>query len=232
MKKRTKTLPAIITGAAILIGGIWMINESRYPNVPAFDDHFTRKFLNKDKKVDDGFYEFKSKTGQYTMWFPEKDQLLHENNQQYVRDGNFYERWRASSIKKYEGENQINNIQATFSEARKQENEEFSVSSLLKRRFNVSKPEKLETDEVRIYYQSAYIYFRGTDKYVIDDKSKHAPNTYVAYVADKNSKKVIQLSFDSIGERSDNSEPITEEWFIKLCKSIHFNKPNNGDVRG
>ncbi|MEH7285280.1 hypothetical protein [Priestia megaterium] len=32
MKKRTKTLPAIITGAAILIGGIWMINESRYPN--------------------------------------------------------------------------------------------------------------------------------------------------------------------------------------------------------
>jgi len=140
MKKRTKTLPAIITGAAILIGGIWMINESRYPNVPAFDDHFTRKFLNKDKKVDDGFYEFKSKTGQYTMWFPEEDQLLHENNQQYVRDGNFYERWRASSIKKYEGENQINNIQAAFSEARKQENEEFSVSSLLKRRFNVSKP--------------------------------------------------------------------------------------------
>ena len=40
MKKRTKTLPAIITGVAILIGGIWMINESRYPNVPAFDDQF------------------------------------------------------------------------------------------------------------------------------------------------------------------------------------------------
>ncbi len=73
MKKRTKTLLAVITGVAILIGGIiggiWMINESRYPNVPAFDDHFTRKFLNKDKKVTDGFYEFKSKTGQYTMWF-------------------------------------------------------------------------------------------------------------------------------------------------------------------
>ncbi|WVE37920.1 hypothetical protein U5A85_05690, partial [Priestia megaterium] len=70
MKKRTKTLPTIIVGATILIGGIWGINESRYPNVPAFDDHFTREFLNKDKKVDDGFYEFKSKTGQYTMWFP------------------------------------------------------------------------------------------------------------------------------------------------------------------
>jgi len=76
MKKRTKTLPTIITGVAILIGGIWMINESRYPNVPAFDDHFTRKFLDKDKKVGDGFYEFKSKTGQYTMWFPTSVYLL------------------------------------------------------------------------------------------------------------------------------------------------------------
>ncbi|MCM3182002.1 hypothetical protein [Priestia megaterium] len=232
MKKRTKTIIATIAGAAILIGIIWGINESRYPNVPAFNDHFTRKFLNKDKKVDDGFYEFESKMGQYTMWFPEEYQLLHENNQQYVRDGNFYERWRASSIKKYKGENQINNIQATFSEARKQENEEFSAESLLRRRFNVSKPEKLETDEVRIYYQSPYIYFRGAEKYVINDKSKHAPNTYVAYVADKHSKKVIQLSFNSIGERSGNSDPITEEWFIKLCKSINFNKANNGDVRG
>lgn len=55
MKKRTKTLPAIIVGVAILIGGIWGINESRYPNVPAFDDHFTRKFLNKEKKWTMGF---------------------------------------------------------------------------------------------------------------------------------------------------------------------------------
>ncbi|NHH93896.1 hypothetical protein GOICGAJE_02447 [Bacillus sp. MB95] len=232
MKKRIKLITAVIAGTAILLGAVWLINESRYPNVQAFDDHFTRKFLNKDKKVNDGFYEFKSKAGQYTMWFPEEYQLLHENEQQYVRDGNFYERWRASSIKKYKGENQINNIRATFSEARKQENEEFSAESLLKRRLNVSKLEKLETDEVRIYYQSAYIYFRGADKYVINDKNKHAPNTYVAYVADKNSKKVIQLSFNSIGKRSDNSEPIKEEWFIKLCKSINFNKPNNGDVRG
>ena len=74
MKKRTKATIATIAGAAILIGCIWLINESCYPNVPAFDDHFTRKFLNKDREVNDGFYEFKSKTGQYTMWFPEEAQ--------------------------------------------------------------------------------------------------------------------------------------------------------------
>ncbi len=171
MKKRIKLITAVIAGTAILLGAIWLINEGRYPNAPAFDDHFTRKFLNKDKKVDDGFYEFKSKTGQYTMWFPEEYQLLHENEQQYVRDGNFYERWRASSIKKYKGENQINNIQATFSEARKQENEEFSAESLFQETALMSiNLKKLETDEVRIYYQSAYIYFRGAEKYVINDK--------------------------------------------------------------
>ncbi|MEH7138392.1 hypothetical protein [Priestia megaterium] len=97
MKKRKKTTIAAIVGSSILIGGIWLINEERYPNAPAFDDHFTRKFLNKDKKVDGGFYEFKSKTGQYKMWFPEEYQLLHENEQQYVKEGKLYERYRAVS---------------------------------------------------------------------------------------------------------------------------------------
>ncbi|WP_257062971.1 hypothetical protein [Priestia megaterium] len=108
IKKRTKTLPAIIVGAAILIGGIWGINESCYPNVPAFDDHFTRKFLNKDKKVDDGFYEFKSKTGQYTMWFPEEYQVSHENREDYGVNNDSYESWWAVYNEEVEGKKQAN----------------------------------------------------------------------------------------------------------------------------
>ncbi|MEH7290147.1 hypothetical protein ACRBU7_05500 [Priestia aryabhattai] len=92
MKKHTKTIIVVITGATILIGGIWGINESRYPNVPAFDDHFTRKFLNKDKKVEDGFYEFKSKTGQYTMWFPEEFVIANDDGQGYSKNGQNKER--------------------------------------------------------------------------------------------------------------------------------------------
>ncbi len=37
MKKHTKTIIAVIIGITILIGGGWLINESRYPNVPAFN---------------------------------------------------------------------------------------------------------------------------------------------------------------------------------------------------
>ncbi|MCM3150775.1 hypothetical protein M3611_02035 [Priestia megaterium] len=232
MKKRTKTIIAVLAGTVILIGGIWLINESRYPNVPAFNDHFTRKFLNKDKKMDDGFYEFKSKTGQYTMWFPEEYRLIHENDEDYVVSGKMYERWVATYTKEHKKKHQINSISLKFSEGRDPGDESFSVESLMKNRFNVSEPKVIETSNTRIYYQSAYIYFKGAEKYVINDKSKHAPNTHVAYVTDKHSKKVIQLSFNSVGERSGNSEPITEEWFIKLCKSINFNKPNNGDLRG
>ncbi|MCY9026426.1 hypothetical protein MOF32_26415, partial [Priestia megaterium] len=32
-----------------------------------------------------------------TMWFPEEYQLLHENEQQYVKEGKVYERYRAVS---------------------------------------------------------------------------------------------------------------------------------------
>ncbi|MFE4090330.1 hypothetical protein ACFX4K_03700 [Priestia sp. YIM B13484] len=224
MKKRTKTIIAVIAGAAILIGGIWMINESRYPNVPAFDDHFTREFLNKDKKVDDGFYEFKSKTGQYTMWFPEEYQLIHENDEDYVVSGNMYERWVASYTKKYKNDSQINSISLKLSEGRDPEDESFSVESLMKNRFNVSEPRLIETSNTRIYYQSAYIYFKGPKKHVVNDNKEHAPSTYVAYVADKNSTKVIQLSIDQVGDLMEDSEPGKNAWILKILKSIHFNE--------
>ncbi|WP_195780979.1 hypothetical protein [Priestia megaterium] len=224
MKKRTKTIIAVIAGAAILIGGIWMINESRYPNVPAFDDHFTREFLNKDKKVDDGFYEFKSKTGQYTMWFPEEYQLIHENDEDYVVSGNMYERWVASYTKKYKNDSRINSISLKLSEGRDPEDESFSVESLMKNRFNVSEPRLIETSNTRIYYQSAYIYFKGPKKHVVNDNKKHAPNTYVAYVADKNSTKVIQLSIDQVGDLMEDNELGKNAWVLKILKSIHFNE--------
>lgn len=131
MKKRTKTIVAVIAGAAILTGGIWLINESRYPNVPAFDDHFTRKFLNKDKKADNGFYEFKSKTDQYTMWFPEKYQVLHKYREDYTRNGESYENWSAAYIKSYENDQQTYAIKAEFSE-NDTKSESIYVESLFK----------------------------------------------------------------------------------------------------
>ncbi|MDC0704391.1 hypothetical protein COJ01_14580 [Priestia megaterium] len=222
MKKRTKTIIAVIAGAAILIGGIWMINESRYPNVPAFDDHFTREFLNKDKKVDDGFYEFKSKTGQYTMWFPEDFAIANDDGQGYSNNEQSYEDWRALSNKKEKGENLIGQLNLKFFE-RSTKDEAVFVEATFKRRFHVNEPHIIETKNKKIYYDSAYTYFKGTEEKVIKNKSNYISNTYVGYVVDKHSNKTIETSYDFIGDElsKSNGEKINED-FLKMLKSIRF----------
>ncbi|CAM4006291.1 hypothetical protein [Mesobacillus zeae] len=43
---------------------------SNLPKTVAFQDEFTRGFMDSTKEVEDGYYLFKSKTGGYTMLFP------------------------------------------------------------------------------------------------------------------------------------------------------------------
>ncbi|AUO12925.1 hypothetical protein [Priestia megaterium] len=218
MKNYTKTIIAVIIGITISIGGGWLINESRYPNVQAFDDHFTRKFLNKDKKVDDGFYEFESKTGQYTMWFPEEYRIIHKDASDYVKDDPYYEFLKASNNSRdgYKGY-----IDIELSE-KKTNKEKIYVEGLFKKRFHINNPQKIQTDTTRIYYDSAYIYFKGTDKRVIMDFNKRTSSTYAGYIADKNSERVIEFYFDSTEQLSEKSAEEREEWIIKILKSITF----------
>ncbi|WP_394554534.1 hypothetical protein C1N61_05195 [Priestia aryabhattai] len=225
MKKRMKTIIAVLAGTVILTAGIWLINESRYPNVPAFNDHFTRKFLNKDKKVDDGFYEFKSKTGQYAMWFPEEYQVLHKYREDYTRNGESYENWSASYIKPYENDQQTYAIKAEFSE-NDMKSELIYVESLFKEQLDSKKPKQLETSHTRIYYDYAYTYFRGTNQHIVHDSKENPPNLYVAYVADKNSDKVIKLIYDSVGENTETNKMDRKKWFFKMLQSIKFVKGN------
>src|SRR5690625_7503619 len=58
----------------IPLGGCQMETEEKYegnsetlPKGKAFEDDFTREFIASEKEVEDGYYEFKSKTGMYTM---------------------------------------------------------------------------------------------------------------------------------------------------------------------
>ncbi|MDI3092468.1 hypothetical protein [Priestia megaterium] len=224
MKKRTKTIIAVIAGAAILIGGIWMINESRYPNVPAFDDHFTREFLNKDKKVDDGFYEFKSKTGQYTMWFPEEYQLIHENKEDYSINGKDYERWVASSENFFNNKSEISYINVELTDKVKK-NEDINVESVFKKNLHVNMPKKIETANASIYYDSAYTYFKGTEEKVVKNNIKYVPNTYVAYIADKDTDRVIELYYKYTGEElTEKQREKQEKLIVKILQSVNFHE--------
>lgn len=224
MKKRTKIVSAVIAGATILIGGIWMGNETRYPNVPAFNDHFTREFLEKDKKVDDGFYEFKSKTGQYRMWFPEEYQLIHENKEDYSLNGNAYERWVASSENSFNNKNGISYINVELAEKVK-ENEEVNVESLFKKNLHVNQPKKIETAHISIYYDSAYTYFKGTEEKVVKNNIKYVPNTYVAYIANKDTDRVIELYYKYTGENlTEKQGEKQEKLIVKILQSVNFHE--------
>lgn len=61
----------------IPLGGCQLETEEKYegnsetlPKGKAFEDDFTLEFIASEKEVEDGYYEFKSKTGMYTMLFP------------------------------------------------------------------------------------------------------------------------------------------------------------------
>ncbi|UYT84531.1 hypothetical protein [Priestia megaterium] len=223
MKKRIKLINAVIAGTAILIGSVWLINESRYPNAPAFDDHFTRKFLDKDKKVASGFYEFKSKTGQYTIWFPEEYQMLHDASEYYFVNGKSYENWSAS-YRKITGKNKsIYYIKAEFLK-NDRKSEPIYVKKLFEEQLKDSNSKEIETSRTRIYYDYAYAYFEGTERQVVHNSKVHLPNTYTAYVADKNSNKVIEFSYDSIGEGTETRQEKRKLWFLTILKSINFSE--------
>ncbi|MFB8421999.1 hypothetical protein ACFC4S_08370 [Priestia megaterium] len=218
MKKRTKTIPAIITGVAILIGGIWLINESRYPNVPAFDDHFTRKFLSKDKKVDDGFYEFKSKTGQYTMWFPEEYTLLSENGD-YARDNKDFEQWEAvpstSETKAYRGA-----IYVRMAKDNKRNHQDY-LESFFKDHLISEQPKLIKTGKTEIYFSSAHFEINEKNQVVEDIKQK--PNSFYAYIIDKASNKVIEFSFETSGFKNKQFEEEKQrKWLMKILRSVQF----------
>src|SRR5699024_9382283 len=73
-----KILYLFVSGGIILIGGCGFMEKNvadmdpkDLPDVSAFQDDFTREFMTSTEPVEDGYYEFESKTGGYTMNFPE-----------------------------------------------------------------------------------------------------------------------------------------------------------------
>ena len=86
---------------SIFLGGCQMSEESQttdpakvdaenLPSVRAFEDKFTREFLQSIEETRDGYYPFKSKTNHYVMDFPEgglvgeRGYSLQDNSESYL----------------------------------------------------------------------------------------------------------------------------------------------------
>src|SRR5699024_3608409 len=71
----------LLGGCGIMEKDIASMDSKDLPDVPAFQDEFTREFMSSIDKVSDGYYLFHSKTGGYTLPFPEDahiDQIHYE----------------------------------------------------------------------------------------------------------------------------------------------------------
>src|SRR5699024_11172913 len=81
----------IIGGCGLMEKDVAEMDPKDLPDVRAFQDDFTREFMTSIEPVEDGYYEFESKTGGYTMKFPENATM---SNKYYERKQKNFERLR------------------------------------------------------------------------------------------------------------------------------------------
>ncbi|WP_419882345.1 hypothetical protein ACN6MY_00490 [Peribacillus sp. B-H-3] len=55
------------------------MKEEKLPKTRAFQDEFTRGFISSTDEAENGYYTFKSKTGRYTLLFPEGGSISEES---------------------------------------------------------------------------------------------------------------------------------------------------------
>jgi len=86
----------IIDGCGFMGKDLADMDPKDLPNETAFQDDFTREFMASIEPVEDGYYEFESKTGGYTMKYPENALM---NKGFYERKMNTFERLRYAENK-------------------------------------------------------------------------------------------------------------------------------------
>src|SRR5699024_4152405 len=93
---------SVFTFIILFIGGCGLMGKKDIsnmdpkdlPDVTAFQDDFTREFMTSTEDVEEGYYLFESKTGGYTMWYPEEatmDKHLYERKKKHFERLQFAE---------------------------------------------------------------------------------------------------------------------------------------------
>jgi hypothetical protein len=67
------------------------MDETDLPKNRAFEQEFTRGFLQSTEEIEDGYYPFVSGTGRYKMWFPAGTQI---GDKGYIKEGDYYENYQ------------------------------------------------------------------------------------------------------------------------------------------
>ncbi|MDL4842636.1 hypothetical protein [Aquibacillus rhizosphaerae] len=209
--KIKQTLPLIII--LVILGGC-QFSEAQLPETKAFQDEFTREFMDSTEEVKDGYYLFRSKTDRYTMLFPEDAEIA---------SGAFYERNKDSfenlSFVDYSREENYNyTYDAMYSSHRKKE-VEINLRGLSRRVGYDGGYQEIEEGNTLIYLAKEQEVIENEDR-------KRIVYRFFSYIVPKGGSFGIEYIYSShcYDETNCKMDPKKEEEkALMLMKSVHFN---------
>ena len=203
----------LMIASLLFIGGCQV---DTYPEVPAFEDEFTREFLPSTEEVEEGYYLFESKTGGYQMLFPENARISEFS---YKKAG---EEFETLIIENFNDEDDISVDHTLVYDFQGQENYEKILSarlnSLSTRVGYDGEYERFETKDKEIYYA------HDTHNFEIDNSSHTVYRTF-AYIIPKEGQFIVEYIYSTrcnVDINCSINQEEQKENAFKMMKSVKF----------
>ncbi|MDL4842639.1 hypothetical protein [Aquibacillus rhizosphaerae] len=210
--KIKQILPLIII--LVILGGC-QLKEAQLPETKAFQDEFTREFMDSTEEVKDGYYLFRSKTDGYTMLFPKDAEIL--DSPIYERDKDFFE---FVNFVDYSREQNYNYEYDIMYSMYGEEGVEVSLKGLSRRVGYSGEYQEIEGENTRIYYAKEQELYKS-------DERERTVYGFFSYIVPKGGAVGVEFIYSShcYVEEACNIEPEKEEEkALMLMKSVQFNK--------
>ncbi|MCM3163294.1 hypothetical protein [Metabacillus litoralis] len=192
------------------------VDSKELPNTEAFQDEFTRGFLDSTKEVEDGYYLFRSKTDGYTMLYPSNAKI---SEIPYEKNGKQFE----SVI--FEENNRKKNYNYVFRTTYETYGDALLETSLK----ILSRSVGYSGDFNELEFGDNKIYYAKTEQPIESENRKATAYKFFSYIVSTNTKKSIEyiytaMCFDESTIECNIDPKIEEDKALKLMKSIEFNK--------
>ena len=189
------------------------VNPNKLPDVPAFQDDFTREFMGSIDEVEKGFYLFQSQTGKYTMMYPANAKMQRPF---YGFTGENYEKLRyAGADEEVTGATYTVDLTFKHNKDTIRLNTHLSVVSSGVRYDGDF--EKIETEDLEIYFAKNTLPVDG---------ERIGSYNFFGVVKSKESNKTLNYTYmvycDRDEEDCDYDTEAIEKHVKKLMKSVTF----------
>ncbi|MCK0470563.1 hypothetical protein [Halalkalibacter sp. APA_J-10(15)] len=200
-------LKGIALVLVMMVTGGCMMNA---PDVPAFEDEFTREFMKSTKEVEEGFYLFESKTGGYTIWFPENAVT---EPAYYYREGDQRE---SLSIKELYGDNLIYRARLRYEDSPLTNSIDTQLTLLSSYVNYEGKYEEFQ------YENNTYYYAKSVFEIDNEPKAYHFFSYIKSNSFEKSVKFIYEVTCYTFEEPCTIDVDLQEEHALKLMKAIEF----------